>query len=132
MSASTLSMTAVTCPGGEVGYQFRDTYGSVQTPVDIGRQLESAQAAGTAQMTQTLVDECTGAETTALVALPLALDLAATRPAVRVRDTYYFSAPPQPVTRINGWSLRREAAGTVTVGTCTAPTDLGAISRASR
>lgn len=132
LSASTLSVTGVRCASGDVGLEFRDTSGSIETPVDISRQLASAHAAGTAQMTEVLYDECTGTETTRLVAVPLALDLTATGPAVRVRDTYYFSAPPQPVTRINGWSLRREAAGTVAVGTYTAPTDFGAISRASR
>lgn len=132
LSASTMSVTGVRCGTGDVGYQFRDTYGSVETPVVIDRRLASARASGTAQLTEVLFDECTGAETSRLVTAPVALDLSATGRAVRVRDTYYFSAPPQPVTRINGWSLRREAAGTVAVGTYLAPTDFGAISRASR
>ncbi|HSN43230.1 MAG TPA: hypothetical protein VLR88_04155, partial [Propionibacteriaceae bacterium] len=132
LSASTWSTTGVTCADGDIGLQFRYTYGRIGTPVVINPQLASAQAAGTAQMTEVLFDECTDEETFRSVAVPLALDLAATGPAVRVRDTYYFSAPPQPVTRLNGWSLRRAAAGTVAVGTYTAPTDDAAISRGSR
>jgi hypothetical protein len=132
LAGSSIRVTAVECPSGEIGYQYRDTYGEVVTPVDIGRRLDSAHAAATARTTEVLYDECTGAESSRVVAAPLALDLAATGPAVRVRDTYVFSAPPQPVTRINGWSLRRPAAGTVAVGGFTAPTDFGSISRASR
>jgi hypothetical protein len=132
LAGSSIRVTAVECPSGEIGYQYRDTYGEVVTPVDIGRRLDSAHAAATARTTEVLYDECTGAESSRVVAAPLALDLAATGPAVRVRDTYVFSAPPQPVTRINGWSLRRPAAGAVAVGGFTAPTDFGSISRASR
>ena len=132
VSASAVGVTAVRCASGEIGYRYRDAYGDVVAPVTIGRRLASAHAEGTAQLTEVLYDECTGMETSRIVSVPVALELAATGPAVRVRDTSFFNAPPQPVTRLNGWSLRRPATGMVTVGAFTAPTDLGAISRASR
>lgn len=132
LSASTMSVIAVQCASGEIGYQYRDAYGEVAVPVEIGRRLDSAHAAGTMELTGLLYDACTDKEMPDAATASVALELAATGPAVRVRDTYSFSAPPQPVTRLNGWSLRRPATGTVTVGAFTAPTYLGAISRASR
>ncbi|KAB7744224.1 hypothetical protein GA707_12340 [Nostocoides sp. F2B08] len=132
LTASALGVTAVECADGEIGYRYRDTFGEVATPVQVSHRLDAADAAATAQLTEITYDECTGAESSRIVAAPVALDLVATGPPVRVRDTYYFSAPPQPTTRINGWSLRRPAAGTVRVGTFRESTDFGAISRASR
>lgn len=132
LTASAISVTAVECADGAIGYRYTDRYGNGPAPVEISRRLDSAHAAATTSLSESTYDECTGAETSRVVTAPVALELVATGPAVRVRDTYYFSAPPQPVTRINGWSLRRQAAGEVTVGTFTAPTDFGAISRASR
>ena len=131
-SASAMGVTAVTCADGEPGYRYRDAYGQVAAPVQVSRQLDSAHAAATMEMTELTYDECTGTETSQVVTTPVALDLTATGPAVRVRDTYAFYAPPQPTVRLNGWSLRRLAEGTVTIGDFTAPTDFGAISRASR
>lgn len=132
LTASALGVTAVECADGEIGYRYRDTFGDVATPVRISHRLDSAEAAATAQLTEMTYDECTGAESSRVVSAPVTLVLDATGPAVRVRDTYFFSAPPQPAVRINGWSLRRPAAGTVGVGAFTGSTDFGAISRASR
>jgi hypothetical protein len=85
-------------------------------------------------MTRTRTDGCTAdpQPVTTRVQVPVALDLTATGPQVRVRDVRFHEARGDADQRSDVSYLARDAAGTVTVGDLTRPTGQASISQARR
>lgn len=132
LAASAVQVRAVECEGGAPGFVFYDLVGSAVADVAIDPRLASATAAATLTMEVLVLDDCTGESTVEYVALPVAVDLAATGPAVRFRGSFAQVTPGSGVERTPGWFVTRDAAGTLVLGDLTAPPDLAYISRASR
>lgn len=132
LTASAIQVRAVRCEDGAPGFVFSELVGSAAAEVAIEARLAAAVAATTVPMEVLVLDDCTGGSTVETVELPVAIDLTATGPSVRVGSAYAQVTPGSGVERIQGWYVTREAAGTVLLGELAGPADLAFISRASR
>jgi hypothetical protein len=117
VSASSLTLEVVDCGDGVTAFREVFVVGAGPGSLEVGRRLESATASGSVELDRFTTDGCQGAETVAdTVVLPVALDLAATAPLVRVSDTRWQVRPGEGSERTHGWYRGREATGAVAVG----------------
>lgn len=131
--ADVIRTTWVACPGASVGAQTEFFLGQGPGAVTIPRTLATATANATLALEHVTVDGCTGAETSDVVTLPVALALVATGPAVRVRDVRFQVTPGEGREATRSVYTARDAAGpgsTVRIGDVTGVPDLASISRA--
>ncbi|MHA7275294.1 hypothetical protein ACX80O_02005 [Arthrobacter sp. Hz1] len=128
VSASSFTAELIDCGDGTTGVREQFVVGSGPGVLTIGRKLGTATASGSIQFERFITDECQGGVTVSdTVILPVALDLVATAPIVRVSDTRWQVQPGGGTERMHGWYLGREATGTVAIGAVTATTHLAAI-----
>ncbi|MHA7154832.1 hypothetical protein [Arthrobacter sp. TMN-50] len=128
VSASSFTAERIDCGDGTAAVREQFVVGSGPGVLTIGRKLETATASGSISFDRFITDGCQGGETVSdTVVLPVALDLVATAPIVRVSDTRWQVRPGGGSERTHGWYLGRQATGTVAIGPVTRTTDLGAI-----
>jgi hypothetical protein len=126
--------TLVACPAGGTAVVIEELEGAGPGTLQVDRGLDAATASGTIDMTRTRTDGCSPdpQPVTTRVQVPVALELTATGPLVRVRDVQFHEARGDADERSDVSYRARDAAGTVTVGELTRPTGQASVSQARR
>ncbi|WP_155849394.1 hypothetical protein [Arthrobacter sp. H20] len=131
LSASSFTVELIDCGDGTTAFREQFVVGSGPGVLTLGRKLVTATASGSIQFDRFVTDGCQGGETVSdTVVHPVALNLAATGPIVRVSDTRWQVKPGGGTERTHGWYLGREATGTVAVGAVAGTTNLASIGSA--
>lgn len=110
--AGSFTVERVACPDGTTADVATFVEGTGPAAVAIPTSLSSATATASFELSGFTEGGCEGAgPSDVVVTLPVALELAATGPAVRVTSTRWLLTPGQCGERSHGWYLVRPGAG---------------------